>query len=301
MHISWDILYYIDESSNKFIQRKNVINDDFSIIHVNIRSIPANLNNFLTHMINVDHDFSVIGFSETWPNPTNFDAYGVFGYNHVGLTRGDRKDGGVSLLISEKLMYTELQELNTAEDHIECVFMKIMYNGIAFIVGTVYRSPNCNIIDFNDAMSNILEKIGHQTCFIMGDLNVDVMKHARHPPTEKCLDVMYANYLIPVINRPTRIIMNACILIDNIFTNQYDVREYQLHGILKTDITDHFPLFVINCRKSPSSSDDGYKLTRIMNEFRTTQCVSKIQNMDWPFLDSFSDCQSYFSNFIKVI
>ena len=37
-----------------------------------------------------------------------------------------------------------------------------------------------------------------------------------------------------------------------------------------------------------------------MNEVRTTQYVSKIQNMDWSFLDSFSDCQSYFSNFIYV-
>ena len=55
-------------------------------------------------------------------------------------------------------MYTELQELTTAEDHIECVFVKIMYNGIAFIVGTGYSPPNCNIIDFNDAMSDILEK-----------------------------------------------------------------------------------------------------------------------------------------------
>ena len=187
---------------------------------------------------------------------------------------------GVSLLISEKMVYTELQELTTAEDHIECVFVKIMYRVIAFIVGIVYRPPNCNIIDFNDAMSNILEKIGHHSCFIMGDFNLDLMKHDKHPPTEKFLDVMYANHLIPVINRPTRVTMNTCTLIDNIFTNQYDVRENQLHGILKTDKTDHFPLFYINCRKSPSSGDDDYKLIRIMNEVRTTQYVSKIQNMD---------------------
>ena len=102
------------------------------------------------------------------------------------------------------------------------------------------------------------------------------------------------------LSTPTRVTMNTCTLFDNIFTNQYDVRENQLHVILETDITDHFPLFYINCRKSPSSSDDDYKLIRIMNEVRTTQYVSKIQNMDWSFLDSFSDCQSYFSNFIKV-
>ena len=74
----------------------------------------------------------------------------------------------------------------------------------------------------------------------MGNFNLDLMKHDKHPPTEKFLDVMYANHLIPVINRPTRVSMNTCTLIDNIFTNQYDVRENQLHGILKTDITNHF-------------------------------------------------------------
>ena len=137
--------------------------------------------------------------------------------------------------------------------------------------------------------------------FSRGGANLDLTKHDKHPPTEKCLDIMYANHLIPVINRPTRVTMNTCTLIDNIFTNQYDARENQLHGILKTDITDHFPLFYINCRKSPSSSDDDYKLIRIMNGVRTTQYVSKIQNMDWSFLDSFTDCQSYFSNFIKVL
>ena len=134
----------------------------------------------------------------------------------------------------------------------------------------------------------------------MGDFNLDLMKHDKHPPTEKVLDVMYTKHLIPVINRPTRVTMNTCTLIDNIFTNHYDYRENRLHGILKTDITDHVPLFYINCRKSPSSSDDDYKLIRIINEVRTTQYMSKIQHMDWSFLDSFNDCQSYFSNLIKV-
>ena len=84
-------------------------------------------------------------------------------------------------------MYTEIQELTTAEDHIECTFMKITYKGIAFIVGTVYRPPNCNIIDFNDAMSNIMEKIAHHSCFIMGDFKLDLMKHDKRLPTENFL------------------------------------------------------------------------------------------------------------------
>ena len=74
-------------------------------------------------------------------------------------------------------------------------------------------------------------------------------------------------------NRSTRVTMNTCTRIDNIFTNHYDVRENQLHGILKTDITDHFPLFYINCRKSPSSSDDDYKLIRIMKSEQHNMCL----------------------------
>ena len=88
----------------------------------------------------------------------------------------------------------------------------------------------------------------------MGAYHLDLMKHDKHPPTEKFLAVIYANYFIPVINRPTRVTLNTCT--DNIFTNQYDVREHRLHGILNTHITDHFPLFYINCRKSSSSSED---------------------------------------------
>ena len=45
-HMSKNSNYYIEESFNKYTQKNNVINDDFSIIHVNIRSIPANLNIF---------------------------------------------------------------------------------------------------------------------------------------------------------------------------------------------------------------------------------------------------------------
>ena len=46
--------------------------------------------------------------------------------------------------------------LEASHDHIECVFVKIMYKGIAFIVGTVYRPPNCTVTDIDK--SNILEK-----------------------------------------------------------------------------------------------------------------------------------------------
>ena len=127
------------------------------------------------------------------------------------------------------------------------------------------------------------------------------MKHDKHPPTETNHDVLYANAFIRIINQPTKVTINTTSLIDNIFNNQHDVTVNQLHGILKTDITDHFPLFCINCWKCPSSIDDEYKPIIILNKVRTTQCTSKIQNMDWSFLNSFNDCQSYFLISLKCL
>ena len=149
-------------------------------------------------------------------------------------------------------------------------------------------------------MINILEKIGHHHCYIMGDYNLDLMKHDKHPPTEKFLDLMYANSFIPIINRPTRVTMNTCTLIDNIFINNYDVKDQQLQGILKTDISDHFILFHINHQNCQNSADNEYKLIRIVNEARTMQYVSRIQNIDWSSLESFRHCQAYMSNFLKI-
>ena len=106
-------------------------------------------------MSNIDHEFSVIGLSETWLTPSDTDAFGIAGYNHVAVTRQAKKGGGVSLFISEKLVYSDLKELNVVEDYLEYVFVKIVHDGNLIIIGTVYRPPNSNVIDFNDAMKNI--------------------------------------------------------------------------------------------------------------------------------------------------
>ena len=130
-------------------------------------------------------------------------------------------------------------------DYIECVFAELSYMGHTFIVGVVYRPPNSNTLDFNDSIHYVLEKIAHRPCYIMGDFNLDLLKHELHHPTEKFLDTMYANSYIPMINRPTRVTSTTCTLIDNIFTNNYSIDSDNFNGILKADITDHYPIFLI--------------------------------------------------------
>ena len=71
--------YYTEDSFNKYLQQRNIPDNSFSVTHLNIRSLPANVSAFMSHIDNLDHCFSVIGLSETWLNPSNVSAYSIPG------------------------------------------------------------------------------------------------------------------------------------------------------------------------------------------------------------------------------
>ena len=87
--------YYSEETLNKLICLKGINLDGLSLLHANIRSVPANMSIFVSYMSNINLCFSVIGLSETWLSPFSFDTYGINGYRHVGLTRLLGRGGGV--------------------------------------------------------------------------------------------------------------------------------------------------------------------------------------------------------------
>ena len=88
---------------------------------------------FMSYMSNINHTFSVIGFTETWLKTSNIETVGITRYNHIGLTRQNGKGGGASLFISDDIVYSELQEFSMVQDHIECIFIKIIRLGVIHV------------------------------------------------------------------------------------------------------------------------------------------------------------------------
>ena len=109
----------------KYQFRQKIPMASISVSWINLRDILRNGNLKNKHNRHVNHIFSIIGFTETWLKPSNIETFGIAGYNHVGLTRQSGKGGGVALFISDDIVYSEIQELNMVEDHIECIFIKI--------------------------------------------------------------------------------------------------------------------------------------------------------------------------------
>ena len=65
-----ECLYYNDLSFNESSPKQN----NFSVYHVNIRSIPRNLDQLTFYLNNLHHTFSVIAISENWLTPFNKDT-----------------------------------------------------------------------------------------------------------------------------------------------------------------------------------------------------------------------------------
>ena len=111
----------------------------------------------------------------------------------------------------------------------------------------------------------------------MGDFNLDLLKHKLYRPTEKFLDIMYANSYIPIINRPTTVTKDICTLIDNIFTNNISINDIFFTGILTGDMTDHYILFhIIKSNDDKNVNDNEYKIVRNIIESRINQFTEKI-------------------------
>ena len=239
--------YYNEGSLNAYLDTNNVSVDSFSIAHLNIRSISAHLSEFQACMDDIRHPFSVYAFTETWLNETNQACYGLPGYNHVNVVRQGRTGGGVSLFVSDVLEFNEIHELTGINNVMESVFIEISLCNINIIVGAIYRPPDTDLNVFNAMYDNHVDILKGRSCpcYIVGDYNINLLKYDEHRQTGQFLDSMFANSFVPLINRPTRITQNSATLIDNIFSNNYNINDKLHQGILTTDISDHYLIFHI--------------------------------------------------------
>ena len=100
--------------------------------------------------------------------------------------------------------------------------------------------------EFNDNYLNtLLDKIlkENKSVFLLGDFNVDLLKHDKHARTNEFLDSLSSHMFLPHILQPTKISTTSKTLIDNIFSNIHS--SSSVSGNLTSSISDHLPQFLI--------------------------------------------------------
>ena len=243
----------------------------------------------------------MIGLTETWLNDTNYDLYGLQGYNFVEQHRSSL-GGGVALCVMKHLNYIERPDLALYDNDIESVFIEVnkdkLHSEKNIIIGVLYRPPGNDIRTFNEKLESILQKIRRENkvSYILGDFNINLLNNDYHQPTGEFFDLMSSNSFLPWITRPTRVTANSATLIDNIFTNHFDCSLQSSEGIFVTDITDHYPVFHIN-HQIFASETEIYMERRLYNQRNKQAFLQVLQETDWSDIFSIPGTQSCFNTF----
>ena len=115
----------------------------------------------------------------------------------------------------------------------------------SYIVGVLYRHPfSTDVANFIDQLNQTLQDItsAGNKCLILGDFNIDILKlESAH--TISYLNMLRSNAFHAIVDKPTRVIATSSTLIDHILTN--DAISQITPGILNSDVSDHFPAFVL--------------------------------------------------------
>ena len=126
---------------------------NFSIFHLNIRSVPLHFCELLSYLDTLDIEFSIIALSETAINSTHI-SYNIPNYNMELNYRQKKKGGGVSLYIHNTLHYKIRKDLELGGD-VNSVFIEILQTSTQLkyniICGCVYRPPFMSLSNFIDS------------------------------------------------------------------------------------------------------------------------------------------------------
>ena len=108
----------------------------------------------------------------------------------------------------------------------------------------MYRPPNGDMTISEKFCENLLsanDKTSKNIIFA-GDLNINVLYQKSNKKVQHFLNSMFQYNMIPAINKPTRVTRNTATTIDHIITSTVISGIQHRSCIIKTDISNHFPM-----------------------------------------------------------
>ena len=275
--------YYLEDELNKHIRNVGIIpSQNFSLLHINARSLHRNFDSLNTLINNIEHKFSIIGVTETWLNSQS-NLINLDNYEFIFKGReGNKTGGGVGFYIKDDSNYKMRHDLTTFNQWIESIFIELnMDNTKNIIVGTIYRPPKQDIKHFLENLELLTSKIAkeNKSCYLLGDFNLDLIKADSNDLTNQFLDILFSSGFIPLITKPTRVTSHSATLIDNIFTNILDDSQ-SVNGLLCTEIADHIPIFHIR-KLNLEKNKPAKSFNRVINNKNMDNFVSIISKHSW--------------------
>ena len=225
--------------------------------------------------------------SEVWSSNIDFYSNILDGYNFYYDLPDSKKAGGVGVFIKKSLtqiVNAHYKLMQSHADEFENIWFEIVCQQKKYVLGCIYRHPNCHVGDFQSALEATLSKISNQKlpCLIVGDINIDLIKWAHHKPTNEYLDSLITNNFLPLMVLPTRITRKSCTLIDHIYFYEGQhkhVADVRCGNIL-SDISDHLSNYVLLIENHNKAKLDR-PMVRLFSESNKKQFRDRLTQFDW--------------------
>ena len=155
--------------------------NDCSVLHLNIRSMKKNFENFKEFLENLSVSFSAICLSETWcesQDESQNSNYILSGYNFFDQYRQHRRGRGACIFVKESFCCKTRKDLSINCDAIESLCLEIANEKSKNItLNLTYRPPNGDVKESGKHLNKILSTndILKKEVIMAGDFNMNLL------------------------------------------------------------------------------------------------------------------------------
>lgn len=242
----------------------SLLNNKLKIYAFNIRSLSRNAGKLLAFLSNLPEcDILVLTEIGIWNIEVAVNYFSHFVCDYKLPARNSF--GGVGIFVNKSISRVNIKgyflekTCNCSKCDFESLHIDFEFANIEYTVCGIYRHPNGNVAHFNADLENAIDKTDKlKTILILGDINIDLIKHDNEN-TFIYYTMLLSHHFLPLITLPTRITSHSATCLDHIFikSNKKGLATHKTPGILFCDITDHLAtfLFINHHDKQTKKSD----------------------------------------------
>lgn len=215
---------------------------DFSVFHINVRSINKNFDELLILLESLKDKFDIIILTETWKIHC-LDNYKIINYNMFYSEGNFNQNDGVLVFVRADIRVEMVSKSKLHENTFLILNLSVFDLTCQLIA--VYRLPSTDVGIFLSDLRDILTQRSKESlCIFTGDINLDLL-NKNDLLVNEYLNIMAENGFLSYINKTTRATNTSESCLDHIFICSPAVGKIKLESfILKSDITDHYPIIL---------------------------------------------------------
>ena len=220
------------------------------------------------------------------------------GYKVLHQIRKNRKGGGVCVSAHEN------EDLSINCDAIQSLSIEISSTKSKnIILNTIYRPPNGDMKQCKTHLKDLFSKNGKnlKNIVLAGDSNINFLDFETNKNVQDFLNLMFRYNMTPLTNKPTRVTKHSASVIDHIITNNVVGHNDFKSAIIKTDLSDHFPI-VFAIKTNETTQRPGVKSTykRSYCEKNIDKFKNTLHNRNWDDIQKIEDPNKAYKYFLDT-